>query len=244
MKQQRATQRRQRRKQERGDSRRDGRQLAVYESDWTVGPDIVSATQAELVKAIEALPHDLTWDVVAPRLVPLFERVRPYPPGMPAPIQMLVPPGVQIGFGMDIGPAFVTVSDTLAADWAKSPADLAVQAMANLHSLASEVALTEVFHGPIGDVETAWLQTKRGVGSVLVLAPSELRRIFGAGPRRFIAPMRDLLIGMPADTDAEFAAWVYADIASQDPNCLQPRLFTFDGRHMALQALPVAFRAA
>ncbi|CAN5594568.1 hypothetical protein BH23CHL7_BH23CHL7_20260 [soil metagenome] len=239
MKQRGKAQRRGLRKREKGDRRRDGRELAFYESDWPVGPDVVSATPAELVKAIEALPRELTWDVVAPRMIPLFERVRPYPPGMPPPIGMLVPPGVRIGFGLDIGPAFVTVSDALASEWAKSPADMAAQAMANLHHLASEVAQAEVFHGPVGDVETAWLQTKRGIGSVLVLAPTELRRIFGGQPRQFVAPMRDLLIGFSAEGDPEFAAWLFADIASQDPNCLHPRLFTFDGRQVGLRRLHI-----
>jgi hypothetical protein len=231
--------RRERRKREKR-SRRDRWQMTVHESDWPVGPNIVSATPEEVMSAMEELPEELTWDVVGPLLVPLFERVRPYPPGVPPPLQAIVPPGVPIGFGVDIGPAFITVSQSLAEGWKTSPADLAARAMANLHAFAAEVSAEEVVDGPVGDIDVAGLQTQRGIGSALVLAPSELGRIFGTQPRCFIAPMRDLLIGLPADVDPALAAWLYAEIASQDPNCLHPRLFTFDGRAVAVDALPVA----
>ena len=230
--------RRERRKREKR-ARRDRWQMSYLESDWPVGPNIVSASPAELEAAIERLPDKLTWEVVAPLIIPLFERVRPYPPGLPAPLQVFVPPGMHVGLGVDIGPAFITVSDELAAGWRQSAADLAARAMGNLHATAADISPTEVVRQQLDAVETAWLQTGCGIGSVLVLAPTELERIFGGG-RRFIAPMRDLLIGLPDDVEPGFAGWLYAEIASQDPNCLHPRLFGLENGQLRVESLLLA----
>jgi hypothetical protein len=214
--------------------------MTVYESSWPVGPNIVTARPEEVMAAMATLPDTLAWETLAARVVPLFERVRPYPPGLPDPLKVVLPPGLRVGFGVDLGPAFVTVSQEMVAGWPVSAADVAARALANLHSLASVVRPDMVILGPIGDLDTAWLQTELGIGSVLTLAPSELGRLFGEQPRCFIAPMRDLLIGLPAGVDPYEAAWLYAEIASQDPNCLHPRLFSFDGQRVAgVEPLPI-----
>jgi len=197
-----------------------------------------------VLAAAERLPPDLDWKAVAPRVIPLFERVRPYPPNMPPRVQAIVAPGVTIGFGIDFGPALLTVSPEIVERWSMSVADLAAHALANLHEVAGTVSPDEVHRGPLGDVDIAALQTRRGIGSVLVLAPTELARIFGPEPALFIAPMRDLLIGLPASADPSLAAWLYDDIASGDPNCLAPRAFLFNGRSITVEPLAVPLLAA
>jgi hypothetical protein len=121
--------------------------------------------------------------------------------------------------------------------WSMSVGDLAAHALGRLHMLAAKVDRRDVHVGPIGDVEIRAVQTGYGIGSVLVLAPTELVRLFGREPRVFIAPMRDLLIGMPADVDLGFCAWLFDEIARQDPNCLAPRAFVFDGKSVTVQPL-------
>jgi hypothetical protein len=209
----------------------------VHYSDRMVGPGVEVPSPADVFAALEQLPPELDWPTVSQRVVPLFERVRPYPPQMPARAQAIVPPGVTIGFGIDLGPGFVAVTPEMVEGWAMSVADLAAHAIARVHSLAAQIQPAQVTGGPVGDVEVSVLQTELGIGSVLVLAPSELARLFGAGPRLFIAPMRDLLVGLPPDVEAEFAAWLYHEIAHADPNCLGPRAFIFDGRGVTVDRL-------
>lgn len=218
--------------------RRNGWQLAELRfSDQELGPGVVSATPEQVLAAAQQLPPELDWESVATRVIPLFERVRPYPPHMPRRVQAIVAPGVQVGFGIDIGPAFITISPELVESWSMSVADLAAHALANLHALASDVTPSDVVNGPLAEVEVGLLQTNRGIGSVLVLAPTELARIFGDTPAVFIAPMRDLLVRLPADSDPCLAAWLYDDIACRDPNCLTPRAYLFDGRQVTVEAL-------
>jgi hypothetical protein len=73
------------------------------------------------------------------------------------------------------------------------------------------------------------LQTGLGIGSTLVLVPHELARIFGAEPR-------DVLVGIPPG-QLDIAAELYAGLASADPNCLQPRVYRFDGETVQVGTL-------
>jgi hypothetical protein len=210
---------------------------SIHYSDQTLGPGVESASPAEVFSAIQQLPPHLDWAAVESRVVPLFERVRPYPPEMPERAQAIVAPGVTIGFGLDFGPGFVAITPEMVERWSMSLADLAAHAVARLHVLAGQVKPAQVHRAPVGDVQVSVLQTELGIGSVLVLAPTELARLFGQEPRLFIAPMRDLLIGLPADVDPDFAAWLYEEIANRDPNCLYPRAFAFDGRAVTVMPL-------
>ena len=64
------------------------------------------------------------------------------------------------------------------------------------------------------------LQSGAGCASALVLVPDELERIFGAAPQALIAPMRDILISVPPDTDTAWLAWLNDEFAEMDPNGL------------------------
>lgn len=168
--------------------------------------------------------------------MPLFERVRPLLPDPSERVVSMVPPGIPITMGIDLGPAFAHVTTSMVDAWPVSPADVTAQSLANLLARASSVEPAKVVWGDIDGVPTGWLQTDLGIGSTLVLAPQELGRIFGAEPRLLVAPMRDLLIAVPPD-EVEIAMWLYAEIASQDPNHLHPRLFGFDGRAVTIRAM-------
>jgi hypothetical protein len=213
-------------------------------SEQRLGPGVVSASPAEVLAAMGQLPPQLDWQAVESSIVPLFERVRPYPPNMPTRVQAIVAPGVTIGFGIDVGPAFITVTPELIESWSISVGDLAVHALANLHTLAGKIGANDIERAAFGSMDVVALQTHRGIGSVLVLAPTELARIFGSEPGLFIAPMRDLLIRFPLDADPADAAWLHHEIASADPNCLSPRAFVFDGQSVTVEALLMPLLAA
>ena len=176
---------------------RAGLWVSFHPSDEVVGTGVVMVSPKEVLAALETLPPELAWPDVADRVVPLFERMRPYPAGTPPLARVMLPPGVLAGFGIDIGPAFVSVSAEMLHRWGLPAADVAAQALVNLHRRAAEIGPEEVFRAPVGDVESVSLQADHGIGSALVLAPSELARIFGRQPRRFIAPMRSVLVGLP-----------------------------------------------
>jgi hypothetical protein len=94
------------------------------------------------------------------------------------------------------------------------------------------------------DVRARALQTRVGVAASLLLVPDELRRWFGPEPALFVAPMRDLLIRLPAGTDPIDAAWISTEIEALDPNCLHLGSFAFDGRALhPLELEEVAARA-
>jgi hypothetical protein len=200
------------------------------------GPNVESASLAEVLAAANELGSGLDWRVAAPRLLPMFERVRPYPPGTPEPLRVVVPPGLTVGLGIDIGRAFITVGQGLIADWPVSLADATAQALANVLERATELQPSDIHRDQLDGRPTGWLQTDRSVGSLLVLAPTELSRLYGAEPRLFIAPMRDLIIGLPPH-EFELGAWLFAEIAAEDPNHLRPLAFNFDGERISVSGL-------
>lgn len=192
------------------------------------GEGIVQAPLEEVLAALTAQGEDLDWATVARNVLPVMPRARPYPGPAPQPLRTLVPPGIMIGFGIDIGPAFMNVNAELLASWGVSIADVTATSLANLHQRAATIRRSAIHRGQIGDCSTEWLQTGVSVGSTLVLAPTELQRLFRA-PRFFITPMRDLIIGFPPDVDRTEPHWLYHEIASLDPNCLGPIGYAFDG---------------
>jgi hypothetical protein len=222
----------------------DGWRFEAHLSDERLGPDLESPSLEEVLAATERYASRLpSWPEAEPLVVPLFDRVRPYPPGYPPLLHTIVPPGMRISLGIDVGPAFMHVSQQMLDDWSMTLADVTASALANLHARAAQVQPGDVISEPVDGVPVVALQTGLGIGSTLTLAPAEMARLFGPQPRVFIAPMRDLLLGMPPD-EVELAAWLYNEIASQDPNRLPPRAFAFDGRSVQVNHLAAGLTAA
>jgi hypothetical protein len=224
-----------------GRTRRRAR-VTPLEVNVDVGPPpgagVVSASLDEVVAALERHSDDLGWSQVADRVLPILPRVRPYHPGYPALVQTLVPPGLVVGVGVDIGPAFMGVNPELLASWELPLVDVLSRAIENVHERAARVTGSQIVRGPIDDVPTECLQTGASIGSALVFAPTELRRLFGPAHRTFITPMRDLIVGLPAGVDPSFAWWLYHEFAGLDPNCLGPMGFAFDGERVTPWMLP------
>jgi hypothetical protein len=215
---------------------RHGWHYELHGSEQPVGSNVVGPSADELAVMLDEADPDMVWDDAAPALLPLFERVRSYPPGTPPRLEAIVPPGIKVSVGIDIGHAYMHVTQAMLERWQVTLADLVGRALANVHGRAASLEPDAIVNGPVADVDVAWLQTGRGIGSTLVLAPSELRRLFGDQRRLFVAPMRDLLVGLPPG-ELGLAAWIYADIAQQDPNHLQPRAFHFDGQSIRVEML-------
>lgn len=110
-------------------------------------------------------------------------------------------------------------------------------ALGNLMARAAQIEPRSVVRQSVDGMPVVALQTGRHVGLTLVLVPDEIGRVFGREPRLFVAPMRDVLLGFPVDADPEVIGLLYEEIASQDPNCLPPIAFRFDGEQIRTASL-------
>ena len=202
-----------------------------------LGEGVTGASLDELEAALVDQPADLNWAWAAERVIPVMSRMRPYPSGFPEPVRTIVEPGVAVAFAIDVGPAFVPIHADLLRGWGVELADVHARALSNLISRAASIRRKEIVHGSVGGTPTRWLQTGRSIGSLLVLVPDQLGRIFGAAPALFITPMRDLIIGLPADGEPDLPLWLWSEVASNDPNCLGPVGYRFDGTRIVPEAL-------
>src|SRR4051812_3476268 len=203
-----------------------------------LGNGMVQATPEAVFKAMGGLPPDLDWPTMAPNVVPILPRRRPMPPMAGEPFRVTLPPGIPTGFGIDIGPAFLVVGSSLLETWPIGPADLVATALDNLRARMRIVRARDLVGQAIDGVPVRVLQSGLGCASALLLAQDELERIFGREPQCLIAPMRDLLISMPAATDGSFVAWLNDEFAMMDPNGLELDAFSLGEGVLRYEALP------
>jgi hypothetical protein len=203
-----------------------------------LGNGMEQATVEAVMHAIGTLPQDLTWEEMAPSIIPVLPRRRPMPPAGGEPFRVTLPPGISTGFGIDIGPAFLVVGQDLLGGWPVTPADLVARALTNLEDRLRPVRARDLFRQTIDGVPVRFLQTGLGCASALVLLPLDIERVFGRGPQLFIAPMRDLLVSMPPNTDRAFAGWLMDELASMDPNGLELDAIVSEGGALRYERLP------
>jgi hypothetical protein len=182
--------------------------------------------------------HGFAWDDVASEILPVFERARPFSYPVDPPALAVLPPGVTVGFGIDAGPAFLRISVAQLARWPVDLPGLAQQALGNLARRAREADERDLLRDAVDDVPVTVFQSHDGWASTTVLLPDEVARLFGPGPALFVAPSRDLLIGLPIDVDPEFATWLTEEFEAIDPNAL--RLEAFEWRDGTVRCRPLA----
>jgi hypothetical protein len=117
-------------------------------------------------------------------------------------------------------------------------AELTERALRNLRRRARKARDYDLVREPIGGVATIAFQSRDGWASTAVLLPEAIDRVFGPGPALFIAPSRDLLIGLPIDVDVAFATWLAEEFEASDPNAL--RLEGFEWRDGTVRCRPLA----
>jgi hypothetical protein len=207
---------------------------------WDLGDGMVQATPDAVFRAMGGLPPDLDWEVMAPNVIPILPRRRPMPAAAGEPFRVTLPPGIPTGFGIDIGPAFLVVGASLIEGWPIGPADLVATGLGNLRSRMRGVRPRDLVRQEMDGIPVRVLQSGVGCASALVLAPDELERIFGAEPQCLIAPMRDLLISLPADTDRSFVTWLNEEFSEMDPNGLALDAFVLEDGTLRYEALRAA----
>lgn len=205
---------------------------------------MTSASPRQLRKAIAAFDPDRPWAELRDGIRPMLPRLRPMPFATDEPVRVMLPPGILVGFGLDLGPALAQVGPPLLDRWRITTDELAAVALGNVRRLAATCKSSIVVRNPIGSIDVSALQTRLGIAASLLLVPDQLPRFFGTEPGLLLAPMRDLILRLPADADLFDAAWLAEEFESMDPNCLHLGAFAWDGidvRPVALE--PVAARA-
>jgi hypothetical protein len=194
--------------------------------------------EAELLELLGRLDgRGFAWDDVEDDILPIFERARPFSSDVDPPAQAIVPPGVSVGFGVDLGLAFARVSVVHVEEWPIDVAGLTERALRNLRKRARHASDYDLIEERIGGVAATAFQSRDGWASTTVLVPEAVERLFGRGPALFIAPSRDLLVRLPADVDPEFATWLTEEFEAADPNAL--RLEAFEWRDAAMRCRPL-----
>jgi hypothetical protein len=184
-----------------------------------LGPGMTRADDATILEAMNRIDPDRPWTEARSDVRPMLPRIRPYP--FPVePVRIMLPPGILVGFGIDIGPALAMVDGDQLARWGVGIETVAGEALENVRRAADRCDPDLVVRESVHGVPVMALQTGAGIGASMLLAPDRLDRFFGPGPLLLLAPMRDLLIALPAAVDREFAAWRAEEWESVDPNHL------------------------
>src|SRR5258705_10987170 len=130
----------------------------------TLGEGVVGASLEEVEAALRQQPEDMNWAWASKHVIPVMPRIRSYPPGFPEPVCTVVSPGVAVGFAIDVGPAFMAVSDALIRSWDVRLADVHAQSLSNLIARAASITPSEIHEGSVGEAPTRWLQSGRSIG--------------------------------------------------------------------------------
>ena len=166
--------------------------------------------------AASAFDPTAPWERIAPMVLPVLRRIhQPYPPDL-APLQIVVPPGVWTGFGIDFGPGFSHVTASQVAAWGVDPADLLAASLDNLRILTRDEP-PRVDRFDFEDVEVIAVQGQ-GWGSALILAPDLLAPILGECPRTLLTPSRNALIALPDPVRYVTAALIWDAVADGAPD--------------------------
>ena len=185
-----------------------------------LGPDMVAPDLDAVLAALEFVDPEAPWKAVRGSVIPLLPRVRPLPVPIDGLIRTIVPPGIMTGFGMDLGPAVAFVDRHQLQRWDIDVETLTATALDNVRSIAARLDPASIYHGGLDGAPVAVLLSGQGVASALLLVPDCLERLFGPGPSLLLAPMRDVLMALPADVERGLAAWLCAEWEALDPNHL------------------------
>ena len=129
-------------------SRRDTGWAVIDVRSAPLGPGVTCATIEDVLAALQGFDPDLGWDSVADNVIPLFQRVRPYPAEFPEAVRTILPPGLSVSFGIDMGPAFTHVTADFMERWCLTIGELTDRALANLDRRAAEAARVRLVTDP------------------------------------------------------------------------------------------------
>ncbi len=192
------------------------------------GVELPSREEVEL--ALSQVPDDLSWDWVAPRLIPLFERG--YTDGITGDplVNSVSHLGIGIGYGIDFGPVFGRVTHGMAERWEASVEQIEHFASSRLAGVTATIRPADLqsvvhrghFFRALG-IPGGW------ASSIVLAAEAELIRIFGTDDAIFTAPARSSLLAFAPATPRRVVEEVTFQLENADPNPLQLDPFVMEG---------------
>lgn len=216
--------------------KQQSKQRALLRSGAARSPFTV-ATSDDIRRAFEQVDLDVGWDRLAPSVLPLLPRRTPSPIRAGAPLQSMLGPGILVNFGIDFGPAFVTVTRDLAERWGIVDGDVMAAALGNVRALAAELPPAVAKAVDLDDgLVVRVLQSGAGWTSSLLVVPDLLPRFFGSGPHLIAAPCRDVVMAFAAVTPLDLVFDLVEGLAWADPVGLVAACF----RHLDGALEPVA----
>jgi hypothetical protein len=186
---------------------------------------VSTAEVEDVVAAIDAVDLKAPWSEVAPDLRLTLPRRRALPPGSGGLPTRRFPPGIEVGLGLDIGPAMLFVGHQQLSDWSVSQDRAFDQALANVSARVAAHRQFALIHERIAGVPTIAFQSREGWASSLLLLPDDLTRVLGERNGLLLAPMRDLIMCLPLDAEPGFAHYLLEEFAAVDMNALDLPLF-------------------
>ncbi|HEX5015043.1 MAG TPA: hypothetical protein VFV72_12890 [Candidatus Limnocylindrales bacterium] len=220
-----------------------GRSVEVFEGP-PVGDGVVVADFASVMAALDRFDPDMPWKKARDQVLPIMPRVRPMPGPELDLVRAMLPPGILVGFGIDLGPAITFITMELLGRWRVDPSGVATAALANLDAIARRCGPDDVLDDHIADTPVSIVQTGRGIAASLLLVPGRLEPVLGRAPRFLLAPMRDILIALPANVDREFAAWLATEWEALDPNHLHLGGFRYEAGRVTPEPIEQALARA
>ena len=185
-----------------------------------LGPGMTTPSMDDVLAALEGFDPDISWKAARHQILPMLPRLRPFPGGDDQTVRVILPPGILVSFGIDLGPAVTFLGSSVVDRWRVDRDSIVEAALHNLRARACDCKPDLVIRDHIADAPVTVLQSRQGIAASLLLVPEHIDRLFGPGPHLLLAPMRDLLIALPADVDRDFAAWLSEEWEALDPNHL------------------------
>ena len=212
-------------------------------ADDVLGPGMTRADDATIVAALDRFDPDRPWSQARRDVRPMLPRMRPFP--FPVePLRTMLPPGILVGFGIDLGPALTMIDAGQLERWQVDLGTLVAAALDNVRGLAAACDPAIMVLELVAGVPASALRTGSGIAASMLLVPDTLERFFGPGPVLLLAPMRDLLIGLPASVDRDLAAWLAEEWESLDPNHLHLGGWRFEDGSLTAVQIEDAFARA
>ena len=196
-------------------------------------PGTIQPTEADLRRALGAIPDDLSWEWAKARLTPLFERADAGGIDGDPSLHVVTTLGVAIGFGVEVGPTFLRVTKSMADRWEASLEQIEAAAFKHLHDAVRGLSAGDLQHAVHRGHMMRCLPEPAGWASSVILAGADtVARIFGPQDQIFTAPSRSMLISFDASAPLLAIIDVTAGLEELDPHPLMLDAFRLLGARL------------
>ena len=185
------------------------------------GGGVVVPTEREIRSALQELPEDLSWEWARPRLAPLFERPGSGSVNGDPRVHALTSLGIAVGFGIEVDPIFVAVTESMARRWEATVEQIRAAAFARLEAVSDALGPQHLQHA----VQHGYLIRALGepggwASSVILAGVTAIERIFGPQDQVFTTPARNQLLSFDAQTPARAIGEITVGLEELDPHPL------------------------